>query len=274
MAFDPLTLTLFLLAIVATGVIAGLLAGLLGVGGGIVIVPVLFYILDIFDVPVEIRMHMAVGTSLCTIIFTAIMSARSHHARGAVDFDVLKLWGPPIFVGTIVAAALAAPAKGTVLTGIFATVALIVSVHMSFTREGFHFREQLPGQTLSRILAFFIGGFSTTMGIGGGTLSVPILSLFNYPIRKAVGTASAIGLIIAIPGTIGFIIAGLDVPDRPDFSIGYVNLVGVALIIPATMLMSPLGARIAHTINTQLLRRAFALFLGITSIRMYYSLFS
>ncbi|MBC7136078.1 MAG: sulfite exporter TauE/SafE family protein, partial [Oceanibaculum nanhaiense] len=137
---------------------------------------------------------------------------------------------------------------------------------------GMHISDRLPKAPIKHLIAVIIGGFSTMMGIGGGTLSVPTLSLFNFPIKRAVGTASALGLVIAIPGTIGFLYSGMGEPNRPPFSLGYVSLIGFALIVPATMLAAPWGARMAHAMSTKWLRRAFALFLAITSARMFYSL--
>ena len=259
-------------ALLATGVIAGVLAGLLGVGGGIVIVPVLFQMFSFLDIDPSVRMHLAVGTSLATIIPTSIVSARAHHRRGAVDFDLLKSWGPAVLVGVLIGTAVGGYVKGQVLTGVFAVVALAVAANMAFRPEGSTVSDHLPGGVWKHAIGVVIGVFSAMMGIGGGTLSVPILGAFSYPIRRAVGTAAAIGLIIAIPGTAGFVLAGLDVPARPPASLGYVNLIGFALIVPTTMLAAPFGAKIAHTINPGLLRKAFALFLFLTSLRMIYGL--
>ncbi|MBU0724791.1 MAG: sulfite exporter TauE/SafE family protein [Alphaproteobacteria bacterium] len=268
------TVVTLAVAVFATGLFAGVLAGLLGVGGGIVIVPVLFHIFTGLNIDPAVKMHLAVGTSLATIIPTSIISARAHHKRGSVDFDLLKSWAPMALIGALIGTFIAAYVKGAVLTGVFAVVALIVAAHMAFAREGMHLSDRLPRAPIKHLIAVIIGGFSTMMGIGGGTLSVPTLTLFNFPIKKAVGTASALGLVIAIPGTIGFLVSGLGVPDRPPFSLGYVSLIGFALIVPATMLAAPWGAKLAHAMSTKWLRRAFALFLAITSARMFYSLYA
>jgi uncharacterized membrane protein YfcA len=219
-------------------------------------------------------MHMAVGTSLATIIPTSIFSARAHHRRGAVDIDLLKSWGPAVLVGVLIGTAIGGHVKGQVLTGVFAVVALAVAANMAFRPEGSTVADHLPGGGWRHVIGVVIGVFSAMMGIGGGTLSVPTLSAFSYPIRRAVGTASAIGLIIAVPGAFGFVLAGLGVPARPPASLGYVNLIGFALIVPMTILAAPFGARIAHTINPGVLRKAFALFLFLTSLRMIYGLVS
>ncbi|MBF0306901.1 MAG: sulfite exporter TauE/SafE family protein [Alphaproteobacteria bacterium] len=272
-AADPGWLAGFALVLLATGLIAGVVAGLLGVGGGIVIVPVLFHLLGLAGVDPAIKMHLAVGTSLATIIPTAITSMRAHARRGAVDHDLLRLWAPAVFLGVVAGTALAAFwAKGTVLTAVFATVALLVAANMAIRPEPRPVVGGLPGRWAQWALAMVIGGFSAMMGIGGGTLGVPILSAFAYPIRRAVGTASAIGLIVSLPGTIGFVAAGLGHDGLPFGSLGYVNLVGVALIVPASILTVPLGAKLAHSMPVAWLRRAFALFLLLTAGRMFYGL--
>ncbi|WP_169569655.1 sulfite exporter TauE/SafE family protein [Sneathiella limimaris] len=256
----------------ATGVVGGILAGLLGVGGGIVIVPVLFHLLPFFGVEDDIRMHIAVGTSLATIILTSISSARSHYKKGAIDTQLLKSWGIVIFLGVLGGTWMANMVNATILTAVFAVLALVVAANMAFRPEGAHLAEKLPPSPIKEGLALFIGWFSAMMGIGGGTFTVPILTLFSYPIRKAVGTASAIGLIIAIPGTVGFLYSGLSVDNLPPGNIGYVNIIGFLAIVPMTMLFAPVGAKIAHSINTGLLKKAFAFFLFLTSLRMFYSL--
>jgi uncharacterized protein len=251
-----------------TGAIAGIISGLLGVGGGIVIVPVLFFVFLGLDVDESVRMHVAVGTSLATIIFTGAMSARAHRRKGSVDTALLKTWGPAVAIGVIAGTVVGGNVDGVVLTLVFAIVAAIVAVVMAFKPSEASANRALPATPLKETLAFVIGLFSVMMGIGGGTLSVPILSFFAYPIRLAVGTAAAIGLIIAIPGTIGYAWFGYGHPDLPPFSLGYVNLAGLVTIIPASMLTAPLGARIAHAISPQALRYCFAGFLALTSIRM------
>lgn len=268
---DPFFYSSFAAALLITGMIAGVLAGLLGVGGGIVIVPVLFLLFPYLGVHDDVRMHLAVGTSLATIIPTSILSARAHHRRGAVDFALLKAWGPAIFVGVLIGGAFGAAVKGEVLTLVFAAVAMLVAANMALRKEGMILAESLPGGLARQAMALVVGAFSVVMGIGGGTLSVPILTAFNYPIRRAVGTASAIGLIIAVPGTLSFMLSGLGNPHLPVGSFGYVNLLGFALIVPATLAMAPVGVKLAHTIDPKNLRRAFAFFLLLTALRMFYS---
>lgn len=274
MTADPVFLAAFAAVLLGTGLAAGILAGLLGVGGGIVIVPVLFNLFPLLGIDEAVRMHLAVGTSLATIIPTSIMSMRAHHGRGAVDWDLLKSWALAIACGVVAGTVLGAWAKGSVLTAVFGTVAIVVSANMALRKEGMTVADHLPVGAARQAIAAGIGLFSVMMGIGGGTLTVPILSAFSYPIRRAVGTASAIGLIIAVPGTIGFIASGVGVSGLPPFSLGYANLIGFALIVPATMLAAPWGAKIAHTIKPDALRKAFALFLFLTALRMFWSLYS
>ena len=259
------------IVLASAGALAGVIAGLLGVGGGIVIVPVLFYLLPAAGVPEAARMHVAVGTSLATIIATSTVSARSHWRRGSVDLELLKTIGPSIVVGVLAGIAFGGAASGAVLTAIFAGVALVVAVHMAFF-QGRSIAARLPKRPGLDALGVFIGGVSVVMGIGGGTLSVPTFRLFGMEIRRAVGTAAAIGLVIAVPGAIGFAVSGLGVDGLPVGSVGYVNLIGFALVAPLSMALAPVGARLAHTIPRVWLSRAFAVFLGITGVRMLLSL--
>jgi len=257
-------------ALLATGVVAGIIAGLLGVGGGIVIVPVLYYMFSGLGIDQDVLMHLAVGTSLATILATGTSSARAHWKRGSVDMDLLKSWWWAIALGVIGGATLAGNLSGGTLTLIFGVVALVVSANMLLRKEGSAIAEKLPGSPFKELMGLLIGGISVMMGIGGGTLGVPTLTLFSYPIRKAVGTAAAIGLIIAVPGTLMSIYFGWDAEGRPPFSLGYVNLIGFFLIIPASTYAAPLGAKIAHTIDPSKLKLIFALFLGFTGLRMIY----
>ncbi|MBF0561810.1 MAG: sulfite exporter TauE/SafE family protein [Alphaproteobacteria bacterium] len=265
---DPLHMALLSAALLATGAVAGLLAGLLGVGGGIVIVPTLYYLFTLLGIDETVRMHVAVGTSLATLIPTSIVSMRAHAKRGVVDRDLLKSLGPWIFGGVVIGTAFAGWVKGPTLTGVFAVIALLVAANMALRPEGITLAKDLPPAPYRHAVAVAVGAFSVMMGIGGGTLTVPILSACSYPIRRAVGTASAIGLLIGLPGALGFAWNGIDMPGRPPATLGYVNWIGFLLIVPTTMVLVPVGARIAHAINPAGLRKLFALFLFITSLRM------
>ena len=269
---DPLTLLPLVGALLIVGVFAGLLAGLLGVGGGIIIVPALFQLFTVMDVDPAVRMHLAVGTSLSTIIVTSISSLRAHNRKGAVDWGLLRSLGPGVAVGVIAGTVIAGVVSGAVLTAVFATLALLVAVYMAFAPEDLRLAEALPSGATRFGLGGGIGGFSAMMGIGGGTLTVPSLVVCNYPIRQAVGTSAAVGLIIAVPGTIGFMISGFGAEGLPPLSLGYVSLLGFVVLVPMTALAAPWGAKLAHAIRPRLLRLCFAAFLAITSVRLFASL--
>lgn len=269
--FDAAGLALLAAALLATGVFAGVLAGLLGVGGGIVIVPVLSWLLAASALDPEVTQHLAVATSLATIIPTSISSARSHRKRGSVDMGLLKRWAPGIILGALAGGVLARFASGDALRLVFGLVALAVAVNMAIPKT-LTAADELPKSPAGNgLLSGFVGLFSSLMGIGGGTLAVPIQSAFSVPIRTAVGTASAMGLLIAVPGTIAFIWAGWGVEGLPPLSLGYVSVPAALLIVPATWFCAPLGASLAHRVDQALLKRLFALFLAITAARMLYS---
>lgn len=259
----------FILAMCAAGIFGGLIAGLLGVGGGIVIVPVLYFVLGALDTPEDLKMKIAVATSLATIVVTSLSSARSHASRNAVDYDLLRAWAPPVVLGVVIGTVLASYTKGWVLTLIFATVALLVAINMIVRGKGTQIWQDFPNPGVKFGLGSIVGLFSSMMGIGGGTLSVPILTAFGFDIRRAVGTASAIGFLIAIPGTIGYVIAGWGTIGLPPGSLGYVNLLAFIALVPLTTLFAPLGARLAHAIPPRVLGYAFGAFLIATSAKMF-----
>jgi uncharacterized membrane protein YfcA len=213
-------------------------------------------------------MHVTVATSLATIIPTAISSSRAHEAKGAVDHDQLKRWGIAIFLGAIAGVILASRASGDTLSAVFGIVALLVAIKMLLPLEGKHIAEAVPGGAGGQLIPFAIGGISSMMGIGGGTLSVPVMTLFNFPIHRAVGTAALFGLLISAPATIAFIATGWNVEGLPPGSLGYVNLIGLAIIAPVSYLTAPLGARIAHALSKRQLSLMFGLFLTVVAVRM------
>lgn len=257
-------------AMLATGIVGGIVAGLLGVGGGIVVVPVLELALGILGVDPAIRMHVAVGTSLATIIPTSISSSRAHHRRQAVDLALVRQWAVPVFIGAVLGAVIAGYVHSAVLAAVFAVVALLVACKMILPLDRVSLAPSVPKGVAAAGVPLSIGALSTMMGIGGGTLSVPVLTLFNHPIHRAVGTAAAFGLIISLPGTAGFILSGLGDPRLPPGSLGYVNLIGLVLIGPTTWIAAPLGARIAHGLSRRHLSITFGIFLFIVACRMFY----
>ncbi len=261
-------------AMAATGCVAGVMAGLFGIGGGIVIVPVLELTLDFLGVDPAVRMHIAVATSLATIIPTSISSARAHHQRQAVDLDIVKRWAFFILAGSLAGAWIAAQLDGRVLAMVFATLALLVALKMIVFPETRNLTDDVPRGPLMPVIPATIGCLSSMMGIGGGTFSVMTLTLFNQPIHRAVGTAALLGLLISLPGTIGFIVAGWNDARMPPGSLGYVSLIGFALIAPATVLTAPLGAKIAHSFSEKKLSMLFGSFLVIAAARLFYKAFA
>lgn len=260
-------------AMLATGCVAGVLAGLFGIGGGIVIVPVLEAALGLLDVDPAIRMHIAVATSLATIIPTSISSARAHHRRQSVDVDIVRRWAVFVLVGALLGAWIASQLHSRVLAIVFATLALLVAVKMVLLPESRNLTDEVPRGPLVPLIPTAIGTASSMMGIGGGTFSVMTLTLFGEAIHKAVGTAALFGLVISLPGTIGFIVTGFGDQRLPPGNFGYVSLIGFALIAPATFLMAPLGARIAHAFSEKKLSMLFGIFLVVAAARLYYRAF-
>lgn len=258
--------------LLTSGVAAGVIAGLLGVGGGLVVVPILLQTYRLLGAELGIdpavQVHTAIGTSLATIVPTAISSSRAHWRREAVDLAVLRAWGPWIVVGVVLGAIVGSRSAGWQLMIVFGVVAYAAAANLAFGRDGHALRDGLPRPPWRQGIPVAIGLVSTVMGIGGGTMAVPSLTLCGWPVRRAVGTASAVGLVIALPGAIGFAVAGWGLPGRPPLAVGFVDLLAFALIIPMTMLMAPVGARIAHNIPGRWLRRAFAVFLVIVGTRM------
>ena len=257
-------------AMLATGCIAGVLAGLFGIGGGIVVVPMLDAALGVLSVDPAIRMHVAVATSLATIIPTSISSARAHHRRGAVDLEIVKRWAIFVLLGALLGAWIASQLHSRVLAIVFASLALLVAIKMIFMTDNRNLTDDIPRGPWVPVIPAFIGCASSMMGIGGGTFSVMTLTLFNQPIHRAVGTAALFGLVISLPGTIGFVITGFNDARVPAGSLGYVSLVGLVLIAPASVLTAPLGAKLAHGISARRLSLLFGAFLIVASARLFY----
>lgn len=265
-ALDP-TLISLAIALMGAGAVAGLLAGVFGIGGGAVLVPVLYQFLGILGVEEAVRMHISVGTSLAVIVPTSWRSFSSHRAKGAVDEELLKNYLIAVPAGVVLGSLVASGISANGLKAIFAVIALIVALKMLFGKESWRVATDLPGKVGRSIAGVFIGLFSTLMGIGGGVLNNTFMTLFNRPIHQAVATSSGVGVLISIPGTIGYMLAGWGKEGLPDFSLGYVNLLAVALIIPITIMVAPIGVKIAHALPKNILSRAFGAFLIIVAIR-------
>ena len=261
---------LTLLFYLVLGVFAGVMAGLLGVGGGLIIVPALAWIFHHQQVGDAIIMHLAIGTSLATIVVTSISSVRAHHRRGAVLWPVFWRLTPGIVIGAWVGAAIADALPSAVLSKVFAVFVLAVAAQMGFGAKPSPHRE-LPGKVGMWSAGGVIGSISAIVGIGGGSLTVPFLSWCNTAIRQAVATAAACGLPIALAGTLGFIVTGLNTAGRPDWSFGYIYFPALVGIVLTSTLSAPLGARLAHTLPTEVLKKVFAIFLTLVGIKMLLS---
>lgn len=255
------------LAMVATGAVAGILAGLLGVGGGIVIVPVLYFVLQMLGVSASSAMLIAAATSLLVIVPTSISSSRAHHQRGNVDWQLVKRWAPVMIVGVLVGSSIAVRIDGRIISGIFGVIALLVAMNMLFRARAKPLRDALPGAAGQHAMAGSIGFFSVMIGIGGGTIGVPLLTAFNYSSHRAVGTASVFGLLIAVPGALTMLLAATPA-DAPLGTLGLVSLPGFICIVPLTVLLAPAGAWLGSRLDAVMLKRVFAIFLCISGGRM------
>jgi uncharacterized protein len=262
-----------LLAVIAAGVVTGILAGVFGVGGGGVVVPVLFEIFRILAVPDDVRMQLCIGTSLAVIGPTAWRSYQAHRARGAVIEGVIRVWAVPTFFGVAVGAVIAAFAPGGVLKVAFLVIASLIAARLLFGGDRWRLSDELPGRAGMTAYGFFIGLGSALMGISGGSLATAALTLHGRPIHNAVATAAGIGVPISIAGTIGYILAGLPhQAELPPLSLGFVSVIGLVAIAPISTLVSPFGARLAHALPRRWLEVGFALFLMTVALRLVSSL--
>ncbi|PIE61711.1 MAG: hypothetical protein CSA29_01925 [Desulfobacterales bacterium] len=252
------------------GAVAGILAGLLGIGGGLVIVPMLTFVFTSQGIAHEVILHMALGTSLASILFTSLSSMRSHHQHGAVVWPVVFRITPGILVGTFVGTWIAAMLSTNFLKGFFGVFLYYVGTQMLMGIKPKPTRE-IPGTPGMFAAGNIIGVFSSLVGIGGGTLSVPFLVWCNTKIHKAIGTSSAIGFPIAIAGTLGYLVNGLGVEGLPDMSVGFINIGALAGIVAASIFTAPLGAKLAHSLPINTLKKVFAVLLYLMGTRMLFS---
>ena len=258
--------------LLAAGVVTGLLAGLLGIGGGGILVPVLYEVFGALGVDDAIRMHLAVGTSLAVIVPTSLRSFAAHHARGAVDLDLVRSMAPWVVLGVGLGAVLARYSNEAVLKAIWVVAASIMSLKLFLGRQDWQLGDAVPGQPFRALYGGFVGLVSTLMSIGGGVFITALLTFYGQPMQRAVATSSAFGPIIAIPGALGFVWAGWHAAGRPPGSLGYVSLLGALVIIPTSVLAAPLGVRVAHGISRRKLELAFATFLVVVGMRFLFSL--
>jgi uncharacterized membrane protein YfcA len=259
---------LFLVALAGAGLLAGFIGGLFGVGGGVVIVPALYALFTAIGVYDDVRMHVAVGTSLSTIIATSWRSLSAHRKAGAVDDDILRAWAPWIALGAIAGSALAGLADTRVLLAIFGGGLFLIALQVGLADPAWRIAERMPRGGARASLASGLGLLSAMMGIGGGAFGVTIMTLCGRPIHRAVATASGFGAAIALPAALGLIVAGWGRAGLPPYSLGYVNAPGFALLAALTALTAPLGAGLAHRLPQLALKRAFSVVLGALALNM------
>jgi uncharacterized protein len=259
--------------VILAGIATGFLAGVFGIGGGAVIVPVLFEVFRLFGVAEPVRMQLCVGTSLAIIIPTTLRSYRVHRAQGLVIPEVMRSWALPAVIGVGIGSAAAAVAPAGLFKIAFAVIGGAIAAKLLFGREGWVLGSELPGRPAMTFYGFLVGLASSLMGISGGSLVTMILTLYRKSIHQGVATAAGIGVPITIAGTIGYCLAGLPhQAELPPLSIGFVSAIGVAMIAPISSYVAPFGARLAHVVPKRRLEIAFGLFLLAAAARFVISL--
>ena len=273
--FDVAELIRLAVLLLAVGALSGFLAGLFGIGGGAILVPVFYECFRLVGVPLEVRMPLCIGTSLAIIIPTSIRAYRAHKARGAVDMKTLKAWWLPVLIGVIAGSVIARYAPERLFKIVFVVVAYSAAARLLLVREGWKLGDDMPQGPLMKIYGFGIGLLSTLMGIGGGLFSNLLMTFYGRPIHQAVATSAALAVLISIPGALGYVYAGWPAAARfPDvtalqmpFAIGYVSLIGALLVMPTTLLTAGLGVRVAHAMSKRMLEVAFGCYLLIAGSR-------
>lgn len=264
---DIATLLAIAALLAVAGAITGVLAGLFGVGGGAITVPLLFEVFGLLSVPEAVRMPLAVGTSLAIIIPTSLQSARGHYLRGAVDLSVIRAWAVPVVLGVLLGALIARVAPPAVFQAVFVLVATINAVKLFFGKAHWRIAPDLPRGMALRAYGLVTGLASALMGIGGGAISNLILTLHGRDIRNSVATSSAVGVLISIPGALGYVWAGWGRAGLPPLSLGFVSLLAFVLIVPTTVMTTRIGVRLAHTLERRTLEICFAAFLSLVAAR-------
>ncbi|HIP24002.1 MAG TPA: sulfite exporter TauE/SafE family protein [Rhodobacteraceae bacterium] len=257
-----------LLLMLAIGAFAGVAAGLLGVGGGIILVPAFYYAFSSLGYESDALMQICVATSLATIIVTSVRSVLSHHKKGAVEWSILRGWAPGIAIGAVLGVLLASGLKSQTLMLVFGVLGVSVGLYMAFGRSEWRLGTAMPTGFPRTILSPIVGFLSVLMGIGGGSFGVPLMSLYGRPIHNAVATAAGFGVIIAVPSTIGFLLSGWGDPSAPPFTIGRVNLIAFGVIVSMTLLTAPIGVKLAHMMDPKPLKRLFAGFIILMALNM------
>ncbi len=268
------------LLLVAVGALSGFLAGLFGIGGGAILVPVFYECFRLAGVPLEVRMPLCIGTSLAIIIPTSISSFRAHYLRGAVDMKILRQWWLPVVIGVVAGGITARYAPERLFKIVFVMVAYTAATRLLLARASWKFGAEFPEGPLMKLYGFVVGLLSTLMGVGGGLFLNLLMTFYGRPIHQAVATSSALAVLISIPGAIGYIYAGWPAAMRyPEivalqmpFAIGYVSLIGAVLVIPTGLLTAPLGVKAAHAMSKRTLEVAFGCYLFIVGSRFLVSL--
>lgn len=271
----PLSELAFIAAmIIVGGIVTGLLAGTFGIGGGAIIVPVLYEIFRILGVSEDVRIQLCVGTSLAIILPTTIRSYFSHRAKGAVLPEIMRAWALPAVIGVAAGSIIATFAPSAVFKIVFMLIAVMIAFKMLFGRDSWRIAEHLPGKAGMSGYGFFIGISSSLMGVSGGSVSNMVQTLYGIPLHNAVATSSGLGVPITIAGAIGYMLAGLPhQAQMPPFSVGFVSLIGFVLIAPISSYAAPYGARLAHALSKRQLEIGFGSFLLLISVRFLVSLF-
>ena len=279
---NPVELVELALMLVGVGAVSGFFAGIFGIGGGAILVPVFYECFRLAGVPLEVRMPLCIGTSLAIIIPTSISSFRAHYRRGAVDISILKRWWLPILLGVAAGSVTARFAPERLFKIVFVMVAWSAAARLLLARDSWKFGDELPKGFLMRAYGFFVGLLSTLMGIGGGLFANLLMTFYGRPIHQAVATSSALAVLISIPGALGYVYAGWPAAAHyPDvaalqlpFALGYVSLIGALLVMPTTLVTAPLGVRVAHALSKRALEMAFGSYLFIVGGRFVISLLS
>ena len=265
---DTTLLVQLLGLLLVNGAFAGVLAGLLGVGGGIVLVPAFFHVFQTLGYTGPQLMQICLATSLATIMATSLRSVLSHHRKGAVDGAVLRGWAPGIALGAVLGVLVAASLRSTTLQGLFGVLGVVIGLFLGFGRPHWRLGVAMPKGLTRGVLSPAIGFLSVLMGIGGGSFGVPLMSLYAMPIHRAVATAAGFGLTIAVPSVAGFLFLEIAPENRPPLNFGAVNLVAFAVVVAMTLITAPLGVRLAHAMDPRPLRRIFAVFITLVALNM------
>lgn len=256
----------YVAAMSVAGTVAGFMAGLFGIGGGAILVPVFYQVFSLLGVEEAVLMHLSVGSSLAVIVPTSLRSCHAHFLRGAVDMDLLRSFVIAVPAGVVAASVTAVLISNSQLMAIFSVILFAVGLRLLFNRHDWRIGSEVPGNPTRSIIGFLIGYFSTLIGIGGGVLNNTFMTLFGRSMHQAVATSSGVGVLISVPGVLGYVWAGWGVPDLPIASTGYINWIAVMLVIPITLLVAPLGVGVAHALKKRHLETIFGIFaIGVSA---------